>query len=151
MPAARLHPLHTVSHWPSQCRKVLTVQVDNSYVGAGDDASLAHDKTQSSSSAGHNSHPVLKCEGSQCSLEMKPTAALNRLVRRVFGLVGVLNANGVVCTTESSLVSMLLCESSFSGARGAFVLLVELGTACNWADRIYGLGKGEGCDARGGC
>lgn len=66
-------------------------------------------------------------------------------------LVGVFNANGVVGPTESSLVSFFILESSFGGARGALVLLVELGTACNWSDGIYWLGEEEGCDARGGC
>ena len=151
MPGAHLPPLHTVSDCHSQCGKVLTVQIDNGYVGAGDDAGLAHDKPQPSSPASHDSHTTLECEGSQCSLEMKPTAALDRLGRWVFGFVGVFNANGIVGTAERSLVGLLILESSFGGARGALVLLVELGTACNWADGIYRLGEGQRCDARGGC
>lgn len=82
---------------------------------------------------------------------MKPAAALDRLAWRVLGFIGVFNANGVVCTTESSLVTLFILESSFGGARRALVLLVKLGTARNWADGIYGLGEGEGCDARGCC
>lgn len=69
----------------------------------------------------------------------------------MLGLVGVFNANGVVCSTESSLVSFFILESSFGGARSALVLFVEFGSACDWADRIYRLGEGEGCDACGGC
>lgn len=61
--------------------------------------------------------------------------------------IGVVNDNGVVCATESSLMSMFILESSFRGARSALVLLVELGTACDWADGIYWLGEGERCDA----
>lgn len=151
MPGAHLHPLHTVSNCQSQRRRILTVQVDNGYVGAGDDTSLAHHQPQPSSSASHNSHTALKGEGSQCSLEMKATAALDRFGRWELRLIGVLNANGVVGTTESSLVRLFILESSFGWARGALVLLVELGTAGNWADGIYWLGEGNGCDARGGC
>lgn len=151
MPGDRLPPLHHVSGCQWQGRKVLTVQVDNGYVGAGDDASLAHDKAQSSSPAGYDSHTTLKRKGSQCSLEMKPTAALNGLGRWVVRLVRVFNANGLIGTTERSLVRLFIVESSSGGARGALVLLVELGTACDWADGIYWLGEGKGCDARGGC
>ena len=82
---------------------------------------------------------------------MKATAALDRLGRWVLRLVRMFNANGVVGTTESSLVRFLIIESSFGSARGTLVLLVELGTACNWADGIYWLGEGERCDARGSC
>ena len=64
------------------------------------------------------------------------------------------NANGIVGPTESTLVGYFTLESPFRGARGALILLVELGTACNGADRIYGFREGDGCDAcdaRGGC
>lgn len=61
------------------------------------------------------------------------------------------NANGVEGTTESSLMSRFILESSFGCARGALVLLVELGGACDWADGIYRFAEGEGCDAHGGC
>ena len=105
MPGARLPPLHGVSSCQAQGRKLRTVQVDNGYVGAGDDTSLAHHKPQSSSPASHDSHTTLKCEGSQGSLEMKATAALDRPGGWVFRLVGVFDANGIVCTTEGSLVS----------------------------------------------
>lgn len=130
---------------------VLTVQVDNGYVGTGDDASLAHDKPQPASAASHNGDTTLECEGSQCPLEMKPSAALYRLGRWVFRVIGMFNANGVEGTTESSLMSRFVLESSFGGARGALVLLVELGGACDWADGIYRFREGEGCDAHGGC
>ncbi len=150
MPGARLHPLQNFSKCHCQSTKVLTIQVDNGYVGSGDDTSLAHDKSQSSSPASHDSHATLQRKGSQCSLEMKPAAALDRLGRWVFRLIGVFNANGIVGTTESSLVGLFILESSLGGARGALVLLVELGSACNWANGIYGLGEGEGCDTRGG-
>ncbi len=135
----------------AKARKVLTVQVDNGYVGAGDDTSLAHDKSQSPSSARHDSHTTLECEGSQCSLEMKPTAALDGLGGWMLRLIGVFDTNGIVCTTEGSLVGLFILQSPFGGARGAFVLLVELGCACNWADGIYWLGDGEGCDTRASC
>lgn len=65
-------------------------------------------------------------------------------------LVRMFNANGVVGTPESSLVSFFILESSFGGARSMLVFLVELGSACNWANGIYWLGEGEGCDAQGG-
>ena len=64
-------------------------------------------------------------------------------------VIGMFNANGVVGPTESSLVSLFILQSAFGGARGALVLLVELGGAGDWADGIYRLGEGEGCDARG--
>ena len=105
MPGARLPPLHFVSTCQAESRLLLTVQVDNGYVGAGNDTSLAHYKPQSSSTASDDSDTTLKCEGSQGSLEMKATAALDRLGGWVFRLVGVFDADGVVCTTESSLVS----------------------------------------------
>lgn len=138
-----------MSNCQSQSRRILTVQVNNGYVGAGDDTSLAHDKPQSSSPASHDSHTTLKCKGSQCSFEMEATTALDRLGRWVLRLVRMFNANGVIGTTESSLVRFLILESSFGSARGALVLLVELGTARNWADGIYWLGERERCDARG--
>ena len=78
---------------------------------------------------------------------MKATAALDRLRRWVFRLIGVFNDYGVVGSTKSSFVSLFILERSFGGARGALVLLVELGTACNWADEIYWLGESERCDA----
>lgn len=65
----------------------------------------------------------------------------------MFRLVRVFDANGVVGTTESSLVRSFILESPFGCARGTLVLLVEFGTAGNWADGIYWLGEGEGCDA----
>lgn len=61
------------------------------------------------------------------------------------------NADGIVGPTESTLVGGFILESAFGGARSALILLVELGTACNWADRIYGFRERDGCDARGGC
>lgn len=130
---------------------VLTIQVDNGYVGTGDDASLAHDKPQPSSAASHNGHTTLECEGSQCPLEMKTSAALYRLGRWVFRVIRMFDADGVEGTTESSLMSRFILESSCGSARGALVLLVELGGACDWADGIYRFGEGEGCDAHGGC
>ena len=151
MPGARLPPLHVVNRYPSQSRKVLTVQVDNGYVGAGDDASLAHDKPQSSSAASDDSHTTLECKGSQRSLEMKPSAALDRLGGWVVSIVGMFDANGVEGTTESTLVGGFILQGSLGGARGALILLVELGSACDWADGIYWLGEGEGCDTRGRC
>ena len=78
---------------------------------------------------------------------MKPAAALDGLVGRMFGLVRVLNADGIVGTTERSLVSEFILESPFGNARGALVLFVELGRACDWADGVYWLGEGKGCDA----
>ena len=80
---------------------------------------------------------------------MKPSAALDRFGRWVLVFFGMFNADGVVGTTESSLVGLFILQSSFGGASGALVLLVELGRAGNWADGIYRLGEGEGCDARG--
>ena len=82
---------------------------------------------------------------------MQATATLDRLGRWVLGLVGVFNANAIVGTTEGSLVGFFFLESSFGGARGAFVLLVEFGSAGDWANGIYWFGEGERCDARGGC
>ena len=61
------------------------------------------------------------------------------------------DANGVEGTAERSLVSGFILQSSLSGARGALILLVELGGACDWADRVYWFREGEGSDARGGC
>lgn len=135
----------------AQDGKLLTVQVDNGYVGAGDDTSLAHYKSQSSSPASDDSDTALQCEGSQGSLEMKATATLDRLGGWVLRLVGVFDADGIVCTTVRSLVRFIILESSFGGARGTLVLLVELGRACNWANGVYWLGEREGCDTRGGC
>ncbi len=66
-------------------------------------------------------------------------------------LIGVFDTNGIVCTTEGSLVGLFIFQSSFGGARGAFILLVELGCASDWADGIYWLGDGEGCDTRASC
>lgn len=151
MPAACLPPLRVFSECLSQRKHVLTVQVDNGYVGAGDDASLAHNKPQTSSPASHNSNATLKCEGGQCSLEMKATATLNRHGRWVLRLFRVFNADGIVGTTESSLVGLFILESSFcsarnassfGGARGALVLLVKLGGTGNWADGVYWFGEG---------
>ena len=151
VPGARLPPLYVVNSCRSPRREVLTVQVDNGDVAAGDDASLAHDKPQSSSAASDYSHTTLECKGSQRSLEMKPSATLNRLGGWVVSIVGMFDANGVEGTTESSLVGGFILQSSLGGARGALILLVELGSACDWADGIYWLGEGEGCDTCGSC
>lgn len=80
---------------------------------------------------------------------MKASAALDRFGGWELVLIGMFNANGVVGPAESSLVSLFILQSAFGGARGALVLLVELGRAGDWADGIYRLGEGEGCDARG--
>ena len=82
---------------------------------------------------------------------MKSTTALDRLGRWVLGLVGVFDANGIVCTTEGTLVSLFILESSLGGTRSALILFVEFGSTCDWADRIYRFGKRKGCDARGRC
>ena len=66
-------------------------------------------------------------------------------------IVGMFDTNGVEGTTESSLVGSFVLQSSFGGARGALILFVELGGTCDWADGIYWLGEGEGCDTRGRC
>ena len=149
MPGARLPPLYIVNSCRSPSREVLTVQVDNGYVGAGDDASLAHDEPQSSSAASDNGHTTLECKGSQRPLEMKPSATLDRLGGWVISVIGMFDANGVEGTAESSLVGGFILQRSFSGARGALILFVELGGARDWADGVYWLGEGEGCSTRG--
>ena len=67
------------------------------------------------------------------------------------GIVGMFDANGIESTAESSLVGGFILQGSFGGARGALILLVELGGACDWADGIYWLAEREGCDTRGRC
>ena len=147
MPGARLPPLHVVSNFQSSRRKLPTVQVDDSDISSGDNTSLAHNKPQPSSPASDDSYTTLQCEGSQCSLEMKATAALDRFGGWVFRLIRVFDANGIVGTTKSPLVRCFILESPFGCARGTLILLIEFGTAGNWADEIYWLGEGEGCDA----
>ena len=66
-------------------------------------------------------------------------------------IVGMFDANGVEGPAESSLVGGFILQGSFGGARGALILLVELGGACDWADGLYWLGEGEGSDTRGRC
>ena len=131
VPGARLPPLYSCR---SPRREVLTVQVNNGDVAAGDDASLAHDKPQSSSAASDYSHTTLECKGSQRSLKMKPSATLNRLGGWVVSIVGMFDANGVESTTESSLVGGFILQRSLGGARGALFLVVERGGACVCAD-----------------
>ena len=58
----------------------------------------------------------------------------------MIGVVGMFDANGIEGTTESSLVSFFIFQSSLGSARGALVLLVKLGGACNRTDGVYWLG-----------
>ena len=74
---------------------------------------------------------------------MKPSATLDRLGGWVVSIVGMFDANGVEGTAESSFVGGFIFERSLGGARGALILFVELGGACDWADGITWLDERE--------
>lgn len=81
-------------------KRELTIHIDNGQISTANNHALAHDQTKASSTTGNYTDPTLERERSESPLHVEATTTLDGSGGGEHVLLGVLDGNTIICTSE---------------------------------------------------